>query len=179
MNEVVALLVSRCPAVIEQVRGIASAIPQLRVEVTSAANVSSRTQQAGVGLILAHLEDGQDSGITRLLWSVAQALPCPTIVLCDRFKEHQATALLRAGAAHYIDVQSEPVRLDVLLQVLTHKLCAGSPLLGSTTAAKAPEGFCCGEVSSPEMNGGSRAPSQFLSETKIFPPSIREKGPSG
>ena len=43
----------------------------------------------------------------------------------------------RAGrVAHYVDVASEPVRLDVLLKVLTHRLRAGSHPPGSTTAAE-------------------------------------------
>src|ERR1700729_310696 len=135
MNEIVALLIGRCPVLIEQVRAIASRIPQLQIEVASTQNALSRTQQPGVGLILAHLEEGEEIGITRLLWSVAQARrPCPTVVLCDRFKEHQGTALLRAGAAHYVEVSNEPGRLGYLLNVLTHRLRAGSLQAGSNPA---------------------------------------------
>jgi DNA-binding NtrC family response regulator len=141
VNKTVALLVSRCPSVIEQVRTVASTIPQVQVEVSSTHNAISRMQHPGVGLLLAHLEEGQDIGISRLLWSVAQARrPCPTIVLCDRFKEHQAAALLRAGAAHCVDVPNEMARLAVLLRVLTYRLGDRSSQPGSeeTSAADLP-----------------------------------------
>ena len=73
MNESIALLISRCPVVIEQVKGVALGVPRVQIEVCSAQNASGRVQQSSVGLILAHLSADEEMGITRLLWSVAQA----------------------------------------------------------------------------------------------------------
>jgi two-component system, NtrC family, response regulator HydG len=123
MTSAVTLLISRCPAVIEQVKGLAAGLPHVRVEVCSAQRAAQRASQSDVGLILAHLDASEEVGITRLLWTVAQAKrPCATVVLCDRFEEHQAAALLRAGAADYVAVPDELHRLGFLLNVLTRRL---------------------------------------------------------
>src|SRR5262245_18884058 len=54
-----------------------------------------------------------------MLHSVARAgWPCPTVVLGDRFEEHQAAALRRAGAADCIGLPGELGRLAFLLGLL-------------------------------------------------------------
>jgi two-component system response regulator HydG len=125
MTSAVTLLISRCPAVIEQVKAAASGLSHVQIEVCSAQRAGQRAGQPDVGLILAHLDASEEVGITRLLWSVAQAKrPCATVVLCDHFEEHQAAALLRAGAADYVAVPDELHRLGFLLNVLTRRLRA-------------------------------------------------------
>jgi DNA-binding NtrC family response regulator len=141
MNESIALLISRCPVVIEQVKGVALGVPRVQIEVCSAQNASGRVQQSSVGLILAHLSADEEMGITRLLWSVAQARrPCPTVVLCDRFEEHQATAFLRAGAAAYVAIPTELNRLAFLMSVLTHRFRSATGPNGKAEHA-APDGL--------------------------------------
>jgi DNA-binding NarL/FixJ family response regulator len=103
------LLISRCPTVIEQVKGAATSVSRLQVEVCSVQRAHSRLRRPDVGLILAHLGPGEE-GVTRLLWSVEQAgRPCPTVVLCNRLEEHQAASLRRAGAADYVSLPEPPV----------------------------------------------------------------------
>jgi two-component system response regulator HydG len=122
-NDTTALLVSRCPATIEHVKGIALGVPQLCIDVCSAQIAANRAQHSGVGLILAHLGVNEESGITRLLWAVAKAQQaCPTVLLCDRFEEHQVSALLRTGAADYVVMPEESNRIGFLLNTLTHRL---------------------------------------------------------
>ena len=123
VNAPTALLVSRCPSMIEHVKGIALGVPQLQIDVCSAQIAANRAQHTGVGLILAHLGVNEESGITRLVWSVAKAQrPCPTVLLCDRFEDHQIAALLRTGAADYVVMPEESKRIGFLLNTLTHRL---------------------------------------------------------
>jgi DNA-binding NtrC family response regulator len=123
VNDTTALLVSRCPTMIEHVKGIALGVPQLQIDVCSAQIAANRAQHSSVGLILAHLGVNEESGITRLLWSLSQAQrPCPTVLLCDRFEEHQVAALLRTGAADYVVIPEESNRIGFLLSTLTHRL---------------------------------------------------------
>jgi two-component system response regulator HydG len=123
VNSSTALLVSRCPSTIEHVKGIALGVPQLQIDVCSAQVAANRAQHASVGLILAHLGASEESGITRLLWTVAKTQrPCPTVLLCDRFEEHQIAALLRTGAADYVILPEESNRIGFLLTTLTHRL---------------------------------------------------------
>jgi DNA-binding NtrC family response regulator len=139
---VAALLVSRCPFVIEQVKGIALGVPRVQIDVCSAEAAADRAGQPGVGLILAHLEANEAAGVARLLCSLAQARrPCPTILLCDRYDKHQVAALLRAGAADYVVVPAESSRLGFLLGALTHRLRgdAGRPAGARRTPAAAAE----------------------------------------
>src|SRR5262245_22210681 len=122
MASSVTLLISRCPGVIEQVKGVAEGFPHVQIEVCSAQRAHNRAQQPDVGLILAHLGASEENGITRLLWSVAQARrPCATVALSDQFEEHPASSLLRGGAADYVAIPEELHRLTSLLSVLTRR----------------------------------------------------------
>jgi DNA-binding NtrC family response regulator len=140
MNDVAALLVSRCPFVIEQVKGVALGVPGVQIDACSAQAAASRAQQPGVGLILAHLESNESAGIARLICSVAQAgRPHPTILLCDRHDEQQVAILLRAGAADYVVLPAESNRLGFLLGALTLRLRTGGSGAGGGRA-EAPGG---------------------------------------
>src|SRR5262249_49750566 len=46
---------------------------------------------------------------------------CATVVLNDGYQEHQAAALLRAGAADYLELPAESARFTILLDVLTQR----------------------------------------------------------
>jgi two-component system response regulator HydG len=123
MPEAIALLVSQCPSVVEQVRHIARGLDYLQLEVCPAKIACDRARQSDVGMILAHLGSIEEVETTGLLRSVAQARrPCPTIVLADRVHEAQAYSLLRSGAADYVSIPAELPRLDFLVKVLTHRL---------------------------------------------------------
>jgi DNA-binding NtrC family response regulator len=131
----VALLASRCPNVIEYVQGVAQEIPHVQVEVCSVQTACQRANHPDVGMVLTHL-GVDENGITRMLWSLAQEKrACPTVVLCDRAEEHQAAALLRAGAADYVSVPSELSRLQFLISVLTYRF-RPSPEAATPDAAK-------------------------------------------
>jgi DNA-binding NtrC family response regulator len=131
MPEPTALLVSRAPSVIEAVREVSESVPRLRVEVCPGAEPAcARARRDDVALVLAHLGPVGDPWVTRLLWAVAAARrPCATLVLSDSYDEHQAHALLRAGAADYLAVPAELAKLTHLLDSLTRRLRppAGGP----------------------------------------------------
>jgi DNA-binding NtrC family response regulator len=126
MLEPTALLVSRAPSVLEAVWGVRESLPRLRVEVCPGAEQAcARARHDHVALVLAHLRPGGEAAVGRLLWAVAAAgRPCPTLVLSDCYCPHQATALLRAGAADYLELPAELPRLAHLLDYLTHRLRA-------------------------------------------------------
>jgi DNA-binding NtrC family response regulator len=125
------LLVSRNRAIVEAVQGVFDTIDHLRLEVCSGAEQARReVTRDDVVLVLAHLETvGGDAGITQLLWTIAATRrPCPTLVLSDQYTEHQAATLLRAGAADYLELPAERLKLAHLADA--HTLRARFPARG-------------------------------------------------
>jgi two-component system response regulator HydG len=125
------LLISRDPSVVDAVQGACNSIPHLQFEPCASLEPACRlVRRSDVALALAHLPAvGGDEGVTRLLRAVAAARrPCPTLVLADRHHEPQASALLRAGAADFLEVPAELPRLAHLTDALTRRLAAPSPL---------------------------------------------------
>ena len=130
MSKSTALLVSRAPSVVRAVRGACNGIPHLRFEPCDSLEPACRlVGRSDVALVLAHLPAaGGDEGVTRLLRAVAAARrPCPTLVLADRRHEPQASALLRSGAADFLEVPAELPKLAHLADALTRRLAAPSP----------------------------------------------------
>jgi two-component system response regulator HydG len=86
-----------------------------------------RVRESDVALVLAHLPTAGAEGVTRLLWAVAAARrSCPTLVLTDRYNEPQAVALLRAGAADFLEVPDELLKLAQVAADLTRRHAAPS-----------------------------------------------------
>src|SRR5437016_1545496 len=114
MPDSTALLVSRSASVISAVKGASAVVPHLRVEVCPGSeHACERVCREDVVLVLAHLPAGGDAGVTRLLWTVADASrPCATLVLSDSYRDHQVGALLRAGAADYLELPADLPRLS-------------------------------------------------------------------
>jgi DNA-binding NtrC family response regulator len=126
-----ALLVSRNHVVVDAVRGVFDTLDHLRLEVCTGAEEARRAAaREDVVLVLAHLEAvGGDAGITQLLWAIAATRrPCPTLVLSDQYAEHQAATLLRAGAADYLELPADRVKLAQLADA--HTLRAHLPARG-------------------------------------------------
>jgi two-component system response regulator PilR (NtrC family) len=127
MPKSTALLISRTASVVAAVQGAVNGIPHLEVEPCASLEPACRhVRRPDVALVLAHLPaTGGDEGVTRLLWAVAAARrPCPTLVLADRHHEPQASALLRAGAADFLEVPAELPKLAHLADALTRRLTA-------------------------------------------------------
>jgi two-component system response regulator HydG len=116
------LLVSRAAAVIEPVRSIRNALGQLHLEVCADLETAvARLRPDNVALVLAHLAaTGEELGTTRLLHEVSAARrPCATVVLADAYREQQAAALFRAGAADYLELPADRDKLAHVVDALT------------------------------------------------------------
>ena len=130
MSKSTALLVSRAPSVVRAVRGACNDIPHLRFEPCDSLEPACRlVGRSDVALVLAHLPAaGGDEGVTHLLRAVTAARrPCSTLVLADRSHEPQASALLRSGAADFLEVPAEVPKLAHLADALTRRLAAPAP----------------------------------------------------
>jgi two-component system, NtrC family, response regulator PilR len=126
-----ALLVTRNRGIVEAAQGVFDTIDHLRLEVCPGGEQARReATREDVVLVLAHLEAvGGDAGITQLLWAIAATRrPCPTLVLSDRYVEHQAATLLRAGAADYLELPADRSKLAQLVDA--HTLRARFPARG-------------------------------------------------
>jgi two-component system response regulator HydG len=130
MPKSTALLISRTPSVVAAVQGAVHGIPHLQFEPCAGLGPACRhVRRSDVALVLAHLPAVGGEGATRLLWAVAAARrACPTLVLADRRHEPQASALLRAGAADFLEVPAELPKLARLADALTRRLAAPAPL---------------------------------------------------
>ena len=119
MSKSTALLVSRAPSVVRAVRGACNDIPHLRFEPCDSLEPACRlVGRSDVALVLAHLPAvGGDEGVTHLLRAVAAA----------RRHEPQASALLRSGAADFLEVPAEVPKLAHLADALTRRLAAPAP----------------------------------------------------
>jgi DNA-binding NtrC family response regulator len=126
------LLVSQTPSVIESVKGAVELTPPLSLEVCARGErARSRACRPDVALVLVDVGNGGDSEVTALLWEVASAQrSCATVVLSDYYQEHQASALLRAGAADCVELPSELPKFACLLDILTSRFRA--PLVEQT-----------------------------------------------
>ncbi|HZY86705.1 MAG TPA: hypothetical protein VFE78_17855, partial [Gemmataceae bacterium] len=130
MPKSTALLISRTPSVVEAIQGAVNGIDHLQFEACAGLEPACRhVRRSDVALVLAHLPAaGGDEGVTRLLWAVAAARrTCPTLVLADRHHEPQASALLRAGAADFLEVPAELSKIAHLADALTRRLAAPAP----------------------------------------------------
>jgi DNA-binding NtrC family response regulator len=136
------LLVSRAAAVIEPVRSIRNALGQLHLEVCADLETAvARLRPDNVALVLAHLAaTGEETGTTRLLHEVSAARrPCATVVLADAYREQQAAALFRAGAADYLELPADRDKLAHLVDALTRRHRHGAAL-GGPQPLGTPEG---------------------------------------
>jgi DNA-binding NtrC family response regulator len=125
------LLVNRNRGIVDAVQGVFDSIDHLRLEICPGGEQARReVARENVVLVMAHLEAvGGDAGITQLLWAIAATRrPCPTLVLSDQYAEHQAAALLRAGAADYLELPADRAKLAHLAD--SHTLRARLPVRG-------------------------------------------------
>jgi DNA-binding NtrC family response regulator len=130
MPSAISLLISRDPDLIESVRGVHDAIDSLQFAACSSVERACALIQGGpVVLVLVHLPaESDESEATRLLWAVAGARrPCATLLLADKYDEHQAHALLRAGAADYLELPLDLGKLSHLVDALTRRLRFPAP----------------------------------------------------
>jgi DNA-binding NtrC family response regulator len=117
-----ALLVNRDRGVVDAVQGVFDTIDHLRLEVCPEGEQARRAAtRPEIILVLAHIEAmGGEAGITQLLWAIAATRrACPTLVLSDRYAEHQAAGLLRAGAADYLELPADRAKLAQLADAHT------------------------------------------------------------
>jgi DNA-binding NtrC family response regulator len=130
---------------IESVKGVHDSIDSLQFAVCGGIDQAcDRIRRSEVILVLVHLQAGADEAeVARLLWTVVGARrACATLLLADKYDEHQAHSLLRAGAADYLEIPLDLGRLGHLVDALTRRLRCSSrrvsaePVERPTTAAE-------------------------------------------
>src|SRR5262249_13379477 len=131
MPEPETLLITDDPSLVEVVQGVTSSITGLSFRTVAAiAEACSRLQQHEVALLLPHLTRGSDpAGIVRLLETVvASSQPVAVVGISDRSQVEHAQALLRQGAADYLDRPLNVERLTWLIDTLTARVrCEPGP----------------------------------------------------
>jgi DNA-binding NtrC family response regulator len=123
MSEPTVLLVSGSPAVVDALRAVQRSVERLRFDFCSNADEAlARLHHPGLTLVLLHLTpNGDDGAATRLVGAAATHRSLPAVVLTDCYREHQAGALLRAGATAYLGMPVDPPKLAHLIDSLTSR----------------------------------------------------------
>ena len=117
-----ALMMSGASPLIEAASESAAAVAHLQLEVCPTPDEArGRLGRADVALLLVHLTAASDhAAVTRLLAAAAaRTPPCVAAVLSDTYRDHEAAAFRRAGAADYLAAVPDAARLTHLLDALT------------------------------------------------------------
>jgi two-component system response regulator HydG len=143
-----ALLVSSIPAVIESIERISSSVGNLPLAVSPDLNAAvERLGRENVVLILAHLPaGGDDAGIQQLLRAVTRTRRhCATVVLADAHCAEQASTVLRAGAADYLQLPVEQSKLCGLIDAFAGQLesssCVSTPTIPNASVNTEDDGL--------------------------------------
>jgi DNA-binding NtrC family response regulator len=126
MRTAAVLLVSRDQALARSVQEAVRAVGRLRVQTAAtAAEARATLRQPQLALVLAHLADrGDDDGIADLMRGiVAGQRAVATVVIGEPGRAEQGLALLRQGAAEYLERPLNLHRLAYLLDALTVRAC--------------------------------------------------------
>jgi DNA-binding NtrC family response regulator len=117
-----ALLVSQEGPLIEKVHEVIDPLPDLDLEVMpELKQARAAVQRDDVVALLIHLRGNksQDAQTTRLVGTMAAAKPrCATIMLSDQYHNHQAVAMLRAGATEYFAFPEDLCKLPCFLDAI-------------------------------------------------------------
>jgi DNA-binding NtrC family response regulator len=107
---------------VQSVREVLDSIDYLQLEVcANEEQVGREIKRKDVVMVLAHLGSlGGDAEATNLLWSIAATRrPCPTLLLAEHYHEPHANALLRAGAADFLELPTDLEKLAQIVVALT------------------------------------------------------------
>jgi DNA-binding NtrC family response regulator len=124
MSEPTVLLVSGSAAVVDAVRAVQPVVEPLRFDLCPDPDQAlGRLHHADLTLVLLHLTANcDDAAATRLLWAASSTRrPLAVVVISDCYREHQAAALLRAGAADYLGMPVDSRKLAHLIDSLTFR----------------------------------------------------------
>ncbi len=122
MPTVTALMISQDDCFIRSVKGVARSIKDLQLEVCdSIAAAHSFLGQDDLVLVLLHLtRNADETEVARFLEATSKANPvCATLAFSDVYRNHQAVAILRAGATDYFGLPQDLAKLAYLFDVLT------------------------------------------------------------
>jgi two-component system response regulator HydG len=115
-------MISAAPSLIEAASESMAAVAHLGLEVCPELEQAlARLGRPEVALVLVHLNAASDhAAVTRLIAAaVARTPPCAAAVLADTYRDHEAAAFRRAGAADYLGPHQVSARLTYLLDTLT------------------------------------------------------------
>jgi DNA-binding NtrC family response regulator len=136
MLESTMLVVSDDPSFVESVDDLVRSIGDLKVVALPAVEAAySYGSWDHVALVLIHLRRRDPSTeAARLLRMIAAARrPVATLVVGEKLDDHQASTLLRLGAADYLSRPLDVARLSYLVEVLTVRARNGSPAMLATS----------------------------------------------
>lgn len=122
MSRSTALLITRDDSLTETIHHLIDTVARLRFQrVHTIEEACSLIQNTDIVLLLPHLAEGTDTAeVARLLRVVMQAgRLVPTVVISDVPQAEPVQALLRLGAADYLELPLDPHRLTRLLKVFT------------------------------------------------------------
>src|SRR5260370_2549756 len=146
-----ALLSSRDPSLVEELRGHLGMVRKCKVEVCETVT-QARTAlgQNGTALLLVHVgKSGDEAEVTRLLGDAMPKRSCPAIILSDTYEEQQAAAFLRAGAADYLGRPLDHGKLACLMDILLTRAVLAAR--GAATPPPPPPGRPRGAALSPPL----------------------------
>jgi two-component system, NtrC family, response regulator HydG len=113
MPPTTALLITQDSRLVEAVHGSVPVSRGLQVEVVGRLEEAfEKLRRDDVAITLIHVKQDGDDEVLRLLWAnAATNRGCPAVVLSDEYRNQQAVAMLREGAADYVALPSDISKL--------------------------------------------------------------------
>jgi two-component system response regulator HydG len=153
----IALMITKEEGLFESVRESIRTIDLQLHRYDTVVQAQGHLENEPVVLVLIHVASSKEEPeVTELIWSISKAKSnCAALVLSNEYRNHQAVAMLRAGATDYFGLPQDMNKLVYLLEVLTIRNGNGS-LPQAYVAEKGPTAFRTGQdplflVLSPEI----------------------------
>lgn len=122
MPSSIAVLITQNLTLTRKIQSIIQSLRKLRLEVCeNLVEASEYLADEDLALVLVHLPNGSnDAEVCRFLQTKATCQKSfATLVLSDEYRNHQAVAMLRAGAADYFGLPQDTTKMAYLIDVLT------------------------------------------------------------
>jgi DNA-binding NtrC family response regulator len=139
MRERLILLVSTDPLLIKTARGSSEEVPGVRmIQCPGTEEACQSLEENEARLALLHVRPDDAEADVEQFIRTAAAHQCPTVVLSDEYRDHQAVGFLRAGAADYLGLPADLGRLGYLMEALTIRSRPAAPTGGPSATTSPP-----------------------------------------